>query len=314
MNRKLRKGIAFAVLLVLMFLAFVPRQSNEYDLDADRIREDTMHLCNAIGIRVTGTEKETEAADWIVDSLSQAGFGEGKNQQRTGFNGAKDLTSENIIAVCNAGSSGPLFTIVAHYDSVPTSTGARDNAASVAALLEIARFLGAENESFPCEIRMVFLGSEENGYHGSAAYVRSLTEEEKHRHAGAFNMDISAASDSDGAVLVYNTLGMMTDGVYQEGNFLAPAEGAVTGAVEKAYRQLYGRKLGGVFHFGESDHVSFHNAQLEAANVCWRRVADNMPVLPESYHQPNDTPEELNYETVRASARCILKAIEILLK
>jgi len=203
---------------------------------------------------------------------------------------------------------------VAHYDSVSTSTGARDNAASVAALLEIARYLGTENQAFPCEIRMVFLGSEENGYHGSAAYVESLTDAERNRHAAAFNMDISAASDNENMVLVCNTLGCVTEGMYQEGNFINPAEGALVNAVRDAYRLLYGKNLGGVFHFGESDHVSFHNVGLEAANICWRKVDSGMPVLPESYHQMTDTPEQLNYDTVRTSARCILKAMELLCK
>lgn len=311
-KRKIRKGIALALLLLLLVLAFAPREQNAYDLNAERIRQDTHYLCDILGIRVTGTEQEMKTGDWIEASLTEMGFAAGETLHRTGFEGAAGLTSENIIAVCNAGSGGPLFSVVAHYDSVPTSTGARDNAASVAALLEIARFLGVENKEYPCEIRLVFLGSEENGYHGSAAYVASLTQEEKQRHKAAFNMDISAASDDEGAVLVCNTLGCITDSDYQEGNFIVPAQGALTAAVEQAYRQLYGKSLGGIFHVGESDHVSFHNAGLEAANICWRKVENNLPVLPESYHKPEDTPEELNYETVRSSARCILGAMELL--
>lgn len=305
------RKIAILLVFCLILAGCGTRDAGGYDLDTARIRADTEHLCTGIGIRVTGTDKEREAADWIMESLRTAGFSEEENLFRTDFNGAKELKSENIVAVCNGGS-GPLFSVVAHYDSVATSPGARDNAASVAALLEIARYLGPQNADFPCEIRMVFLGSEENGYYGSKAYVESLTEGEKQRHIGAFNMDISAASDDEGAQLVCNTLGMKTEEGYRGGNFIIPAEGKLTGAIEKAYRELYGRELGGVFHFGESDHVSFHNGQLEAVNVCWRKVADNMPVLPESYHKMEDTPEKLNYETVRASAGCILEAIRIL--
>lgn len=302
---------ALFVVACMVFAGCAEPMETEYDLDAARIREDTVYLCSDIGIRVTGTDKERQAADWIMESLREAGFSE-ENLTRVSFAGAKDLTSENIIAVCNAKSDGPLFSIVAHYDSVATSTGARDNAASVAALLEIARYLGTQNPDFPCQIRMVFLGSEENGYHGSAAYVAALTEDEKARHIGAFNMDISAASDEEDAQLVCNTLGMRTGEGYTEGNFIIPAEGALVDAVRASYKKLYGKELGGVFHFGESDHVSFHNAQLEAVNVCWRKVKDGMPVLPESYHKMEDTPEELNYETIRSGARCILMAIRLL--
>lgn len=309
---KIFRWIALLLLSCLILAACSNAVPDEPALDVSRIRADTVYLCNDIGIRVTGTEKEVQTADWIEDTLHEAGFADEDSLIRVSFDGAKNMTSENIIAVCNAGNDGPLFSVVAHYDSVPTSAGARDNAASVAVLLEMARYLGTQNRNYPCEIRMVFLGSEENGYHGSAAYVNALSEEDRSRHRGAFNMDISAASDAEGALLVCNTLGAEADGVYQEGNFIVPAEGALVAAVREAYRSLYGKELGGVFHFGESDHVSFHNAGLEAANVCWRKVSAGMPVLPESYHQPTDLPEELNYETVQTSGRCILKAIQIL--
>ena len=286
-----------------------------WDLRAEQIRQDTEYLCDTIGVRVTGTAGEIAACDWIMETLEDAGFSadaEVPTLRRVPFEGLMGKTSENVIAVCNPGSGGPLFSITAHYDSVETTPGARDNAAAAAVLLEIARCLGPENDGFPCEIRMVFPGSEENGYHGSAAYVASLSEAEKARHLGAFNMDISAASPEDQAVLVCYTLGKTEDGVYQEGNFLEPAEGRLSAAVTAAYETLYGKKPGGVFHMGESDHISFHNAGLEAVNVCWRRLENGEPRLPDSYHRPEDTPAELDYETARASGRCILEAIHTL--
>lgn len=308
----MKKCVAMIMMCCLLLGGCTASKEQMLDLDANRIREDTIYLCRQIGIRVTETPEERETADWIADTLRQAGFEEGKNLERVQFPGAKGGNSENVIAVCNRDLDGPIISVVAHFDSVATSLGARDNAASVAGLLEMARYLTPENEEFPCQIRLVFLGSEENGYHGSAAYVAGLTEEEKMRHLGALNMDISAASAAEGAQLVCNTLGAKQNGVYQEGNFIIPAEGEVTQAIRQAYRDLYGKELGGVFHFGESDHVSFHNVGIEAANVCWRKVSNGMPVLPGSYHKMEDTPEELDYETIRASARCILRAIWIL--
>ena len=284
----------------------------EFDPDLERIRENTDSICYDIGIRVTGTEQEKLTADWIEGKLREAGFADETHLRRMPFEGAAGKFSENIVAICNPDSKGPIFTVVAHYDSVATSGGARDNAASVAGLLEIAVFLGNQNPGYDCQIRMVFLGSEENGYHGSRAYVDTLTPEEKERHAGVFNMDISAASESDGAQLVCNTLGAVSEGEYREGNFIVPAEGRLTGAIAQAYRELYEKDLGGIFHFGESDHVSFHNAQMEAVNVCWRKVSNDQPVLPQSYHKAEDTPEELDYETIGASIHCIVRAIEIL--
>lgn len=311
MKKQWRKA-AVLILSCLLLAGCRKEEMPDFQPDTGRIRDDTIYMCREIGIRVTGTDKEKQTADWIVQCLETTGYTIGDDLFLTAFEGAKGLTGENIIAVCNPDSDGPIFMVVAHYDSVATSPGARDNAASVAGLLEISRYLGGKNEHYPCQIRMVFLGSEENGYHGSRAYVESLSEEEKVHHAGTFNMDISAASQQEDAQLVCNTLGAVMEGTYREGNFIIPAEGKLVAAIRQAYREMYGRELGGVFHFGESDHVSFHNAGLEAANVCWRKVEAHMPVLPESYHKMEDTPEELDYETVAASIRCILKAIQIL--
>lgn len=66
-------------------------------------------------------------------------------------------------------------------------------------------------------------------------------------HLGAFNMDISAASPEDQAVLVCYTLGKMQDGVYQEGNFLEPVQGLVASSVAQACKTLYGRRSGVFF-------------------------------------------------------------------
>ena len=319
-------AVPAAVTLLLLLLcsgcsSSMRDKETSYDLSTERIRKDTEYLCDTIGVRTAGTAGETAACDWIFETLQSSGFSPESGPaspsgiptlRRVSFDGFRGTKSENVIAVCNPGSDGPLFSITAHYDSVETSPGARDNGASVAVLLEIARFLGPENPDFPCEIRMVFPGSEENGYHGSSAYVSSLSEEEKSRHLGAFNMDISAASPEDQAVLVCYTLGKMQDGVYQEGNFLEPVQGLVASSVAQACKTLYGWGIGGIFHVGESDHVSFHNMGLEAVNVCWRRIDHGTPRLPESYHRQNDTPAGLDYDTARASGRCILEAIHTL--
>ncbi len=58
---------------------------------------------------------------------------------------------------------------MAHYDSATTAPGARDNTASVAILLEIAHCLKKGGAIPNCELRLVFLGSEENGI------IRSVT-------------------------------------------------------------------------------------------------------------------------------------------
>ena len=302
-----------ALLLALLLLRAGAPAETVFDLNADNIRSDTEYLCNEIGVRVTGTPEEALTADWIERRLSDMGYtSKNGNYARTSFEGAKALTSENLAVVINPDPSLPLAIIVAHYDTVSTSPGARDNSASVAILLEIARYF-SENAPIPgCELRLVFLGSEENGYHGAQAYTRGLSDADRLRHIGVFNMDISAASPDDGARLVANMLGgKNAEGVCVDADYLPAMENTVTRYISLACAELYGADPIPVFYYGESDHLPFHEACFEAANICWRRVEDGQPVLPESYHTMADTPEALDYDTAVTTGRVILRAIEM---
>lgn len=304
----------WTVFLCILFLFIFALTSAFADdnLSEQRIQADTVYLCETIGSRETGTPAEQAACDWLQAKLAAAGFSQEDGCLfRVPFQGLQGKESENLIAVCNAGAPGPLFSVVAHYDSVANTPGARDNAAAVATLLEIARYLSPSCQALPCEIRLVFAGSEENGYHGARAYVQGLSLEDRQRHAGAFNMDISAASPEDNAVLVAMLLGgINANGLYVEADSLPLLENNVTQALHHAYQALTGDGEIPVFYRGESDHVPFHDQGLEAVNLCWRRVEDGWPCLPDSYHQPSDTPESLDYATAVMTARCILKAIE----
>ena len=299
--------------LMLAMLCAFSCACAEACLDAERIAADTVYLCEQIGVREAGTEAERQTCDWLEGRLTALGFSqEDGTLRRVAFQSIQEKTSENLIAVCNAGSQGPLFTIVAHYDSVATSPGARDNAAAVGILLDITRLLGTKYPALPCEIQLAFVGSEENGYHGARAYVAGLSEAEKARHQGAFVMDISAASPADNAVLVTTMLcGRLPDGRYMAAERLPEMENSVTRAVSQACLALSGVSAPS-FYRGESDHQPFHDAGLEAANVCWRRVEEGWPWLPDSYHQMTDTPQELDYQTAVLTGQCILRAIELL--
>ncbi len=301
---------ALAVLLAAC-LGGCARGEQPYDLDARRIQADTEYLCLEIGDRVTGTAKEVEACDWLEEQLEAAGFSqETETLRRVPFQGLFELTSENLIAVCNPESDGPILCIMAHYDTVEGSPGARDNTSSVATLLEIARYLGTQRPELNAQVRLLFLGSEENGYHGASAYIQGLTQEELARHTAAFNMENSAASPGPGAILVCGTVGGVQDGVYQEGNFLEPIENSVSQAASRAYQRLYGGEPLPTAHLIMSDHVIFHEQEIEAVNLNWRFFVDGLPTLPPQYHQPTDTPDGMDFDTAVVTGRCILAALE----
>ena len=300
---------------VSILLAGCAKSSAPHNLDAERIRAHTEYLCLEIGDRPTGTEKERAACDWLEEQLEAMGFSSQTGSlARIPFHGLFELTSENLIATCNPGSEGPILCVMAHYDSVEGSPGARDNASSVAVLLELARYLGPERESLKGEIRLLFLGSEENGYHGASAYVNGLAEEERIRHLAVFNMENSAASPGPGSILTCGTLGGVTDGAYQEGNFLEPLPNLASRALSQTYEALYRGDPLPLFHRGMSDHVIFHQAGIEAANNSWRLLdQDGLITVPPEYHLPTDVPETMDFDAGAVTGECILGAAERLI-
>lgn len=303
-----RRCFLLSAVLMLGLLAGCGGQQEE--LDRTRIRSDTTYLCQTFPDRVTGTEGERRTCDWLEEQLEQAGFSYQEGTLlRQSFSGLKGKTSENLTALCNRGGD-PVLCVTAHYDNVEGSPGARDNGAAVAVLLELARCLGQEQPEQAAEIRLIFLGSEENGYYGSRAYLESLSPEERERHLAVFNMDISAATRDEGE-LVCCTLGGWEDGQYREGDIFSPAENRVSQAVSEAGQKILGGPVP-VVHGGESDHVTFHQWGIDAANVCWRRLEDGFPVLPSEYHKPEDKAETIDYETAWTTGRCVLEALRLL--
>ena len=300
---------ACAFLIALLLLSLSGCGAGPFPLQEAQIRKDTEYQCDVIGVRPAGTDKEKETCDWLEDRLEQMGFSyTAGTLSRSGFEGYPGVYSENLMAVCGVDAEAPIWCVTAHYDSIETSPGARDNASAVAILLEVARDLVTWQDELGAEVRIVFLGSEENGYHGSRAYLEGLSPKELERHQGVINMDISAASAGEGQ-LVCCTLGGRTDTGYQEGNFLEPLDNAVSQAVGAACRALYETEMP-VVHGGESDHVTFHQWGLDSANVCWRVVEDGLPVLPPEYHGEDDVPQTIDYETACMTGRCVLWALK----
>ena len=101
----------------------------------------------------------------------------------------EDHYPENIIV--RLGHATPRLVLGAHYDSVPGSTGANDNAASVAILLSLLRGYRQHSPSLPCDI--VFFDLEERGNWGSRAYVRRFAAEQT---LAMINLDVCGVGNT----------------------------------------------------------------------------------------------------------------------
>lgn len=99
-------------------------------------------------------------AQWIADELKSFGY-------VTSFQGRY----KNVVAMPGNHASDATVLVGAHYDSVPGTPGADDNASGVAALLECAR-LTASMENLASAAFVAF-NCEEDGLLGSVDFVET---------------------------------------------------------------------------------------------------------------------------------------------
>ena len=106
--------------------------------------------------------------EYIRNALSQWGQ---VGTHEFEFNGK---THQNLILNLNSVSASNLSPILigAHYDAVPGTPGADDNATGVAVLLELAAVFAVSPLKYP--VRLVAFDLEEYGLLGSTAYARQL--------------------------------------------------------------------------------------------------------------------------------------------
>lgn len=86
-------------------------------------------------------------------------------------------TFSNLIVRLDPDSKNPRVIVGAHFDAVPGSPGADDNASGVAALLEAARIYASLSGRGQANVEFVAFNLEEYGMVGSQAYARRLKRE-----------------------------------------------------------------------------------------------------------------------------------------
>lgn len=191
--------------------------------------------------------------------------------------------------------SGPIV-VGAHYDTVPGSPGADDNASGVAVLIELSQLLGARIRcvAFANEEMPYFLGPEM----GSWNWARRARERGE-RLAAMFSLEmLGYYDDAPGSQRYPFPLGLLYP---DRGNFIAfVGDLGAAGLVRRSAR-LFRKKtafpseslaapsfIPGV---SWSDHWSFRQHGFPAI-----MVTDTAFYRYPHYHLPSDTPDKLDYE------------------
>jgi Zn-dependent M28 family amino/carboxypeptidase len=226
---------------------------------------------------------------------------------------------DNIVATSSSGQDGPWLLLGAHYDSVPDTPGADDNASAVAVCLECARLL---KENDVGSTLIVLFNREEDGLLGSTEFVSHLASQSTWavEEAHIFEM-VGFVNRAPGSQRMPPGLpGVVAPDV---GDFLALLANRHSNAVAESLLKLAATfvpqspvlalkvYLGIEKYFGHlqrSDHAPFWKAGIPA--IMW---TDTSEFRNPHYHLPTDTPDTLDYGFVSqvtklALARAVSRA------
>ncbi|MEO1129690.1 MAG: M20/M25/M40 family metallo-hydrolase [Planctomycetota bacterium] len=255
------------------------------------------------------------AAIWLVDRLAQAGFRAESEWFDANIRDGTRRVRNLIVEVPGTQDPDTIIVIGAHYDSVPETPGADDNASGVAAVLALARWF-RENPQ-PATIRFVLFANEEPPYfHGDqmGSFVRASA--------------ARAADDRIAAMIAFDMLGYFTSKPVnartamlgsQLGVELPERERFIVIAAWTPYAELVDRVTSSwsgdipavgvaapetVRQVALSDHWSYWQMGYPAV-----MVTDTAFLRNPHYHRPSDTAETLDYRSMASVVRSLRLAI-----
>lgn len=230
------------------------------------------------------------------------------------FNGA---AFSNWIARKPGSSDIPEFIVGAHFDSVPGTPGADDNASGVAAMLEIARCAFR----FPVNVHFVAFNLEEYNMIGSLEYVkelsRKMTPVQKQKFLGMVSLEmIGYTDDAKGS----QKMPLLLKPFYPDtGNFLALVGDDQSEALLRKAKPCFEKGGASVYTltapvkgklFPEvrlSDHSAFWDMGFPAL-----LVTDTSFFRNPNYHTEKDTVTTLDQGFLRQTAEGCLHLLQSL--
>ncbi|MEY4529433.1 MAG: hypothetical protein RLZZ156_154 [Deinococcota bacterium] len=160
-----------------------------------------------------------------------------------------EAIGRNVVAKFS--DQNPKLVLGAHFDSVPGSPGANDNASGTAAILEMARRLAPELRQ---QIYFVSFDAEEDGLIGSNAFVQAMPTSSLDGLKAMLNFDMIAVNN----------------------NLSVGGSSSLVNLIRGLYPQI-----GRFNDFAGSDHASFLSEGVPAV-FFWRGFDPN-------YHLPSDS-------------------------
>lgn len=228
-----------------------------------------------------------------------------KHFDDAGFEVTVQGAFENVVAL--PPRVGPISIVAAHFDSVPRSPGADDNASGVAVMMEVARLLADRAVGF------VAFNAEEDGLLGSQDFVTNALPGIRHRIEAVHVLEMVGYRSSEPASLPMPWQPPST----RIGDFIAllgnddsnAMVDAVIDARHPMQTRVIGAKTWGPIHrllpdLTRSDHFPFWTAGMRA--MLW---TDTGNFRNPHYHRTTDTPETLDYAFMRDVANALTSTL-----
>lgn len=198
--------------------------------------------------------------------------------------GAGSLLGSRRASAASAAVLASALAVYATGARGATVPGASDNATGVAALLALARALAREPLG-EVEVLLVAPGCEESGMGGMAAFLRGHAERLRRRPCLVLGLDTLGA----GTPIVCAAEGALREHRYRDADLRLAEEGAAAAGVPAPPRWRIG---------GWTDPVLARFAGLSALSL----LSMGPGYFP-NYHWPTDTPERVDWDSVRACTR-----------
>jgi Zn-dependent M28 family amino/carboxypeptidase len=253
-----------------------------------------------------------KAAQYIYNEFSKVGLRIWEESFQWEGKRFKNIVAEKI----GFRSPDKIFILSAHYDTVPGSPGADDNASAIAVLLEVARNIQKVNLGFT--IRLIAFSLEEYGYIGSTHYAeRARREGEK--MMGMISLEMVGFTHSRQNYPPYINLKyypLLGDFIGIIGNERSKA------LLEKVYQsfRIYIPQLPTEFFLVPGNGDGMEEVRLSDHSPFWDQgfpalmVTDTGFLRNPNYHLSSDTMETLDFEFMRKVAIGIFYSIAELAK
>lgn len=254
----------------------------------------------------------------VTDTITQRFESSGLSVRREAF--YSWLTGwrrqDNLIATLEPGGLETSATkarviIGAHYDGVPNTPGADDNASGVAVMLEAARLCAGYRETLARPVDFIAFGMEEEGLIGSGRHAARLKKSGVPVAAMVSLECVGFTRNEPGSQIVPPGLSIA---IPDRGTFLGvignePAAGLVELMTESSKRHAPELHVIGlvVEENGQrlpatrlSDHAPFWDRGFPAL-----MLTDTAFLRNPNYHQPSDTPDTLDFNFMVDIARSV---------